>query len=150
MHVLVYDLGTTDYVAEAVAAVAALKARGAATITLAGASLGGTVALTAAGHGAGVAAVAALSADELTTPVSATAPRTVGEAAPLLKLPVYVAVADADPYVTVADEQALTKAMPGPVMFRPQPATAGHGWDMLGGPDQRTPLAAELAAFLQR
>ena len=150
MHVLLYDMRTNDRVAEAAAAVAALRARGATTVTLAGASLGGTVALTAAAHGIGVAAVAALSADELTSTVSTTAPTTVGAAAPALALPVFVAVADADPYIAVADEQALTRKMPGSVTFRPQPATAGHGWEMLGGPGKWTPLAAELATFLER
>ena len=150
------------------AAVRALRAAGAGRVALLGASQGGSEALIAAarpardpGPGAGlaglggVAGVAALSADELDQPLAVPpAPRTAVAAAAAVRVPVLLAVAPDDPYVSLTATRALFAALATPAAAKRllvQPAGTGHGWVMVdaaqGGPGP--PLAARLAAFLQ-
>src|ERR1700761_3678112 len=150
------------------AAARAWRAAGAGRVALLGASQGGSEALIAAarpardpGPGAGlaglggVAGVAALSADELDQPLAVPpAPRTAVAAAAAVRVPVLLAVAPDDPYVSLAATRALFAALATPAAAKRllvQPAGTGHGWVMVdaaqGGPGP--PLAARLAAFLQ-
>jgi len=147
------------------AAVRALRAAGAGRVALLGASQGGSEALIAAarpargpGPGAelaGLAGVAALSADELDQPLAAPpAPRTAVAAAAAVRVPVLLAVAPDDPYVSLAGTRALFAALATPAAAKRllvEPAGAGHGWVMVdaaqGAPEP--PLAVRLAAFLQ-
>jgi dienelactone hydrolase len=97
----------------------------------------------------------ALSADELDQQLAAPpGPQTAFEAAAAVRVPVLLAVAPDDPYVSLADTRTLfatlgTSAAGKRLLV--QPAGAGHGWIMVdatpGGPEP--PLAARLAAFLQ-
>jgi len=128
------DEGQPGFGKEGIAAVDAalieLHATGARTIVMVGASAGATTALaaeggTAADSSPGVAAVVALSADELGTLPS--------EAA-TVHVPVFMAVADGDKYVSTADERRLFDALGAPPTLRTlevRPAGAGHGWDLL-------------------
>jgi fermentation-respiration switch protein FrsA (DUF1100 family) len=103
-------------------------------VALVGASQGGSEALIAATMPAsGITGVAALSADELTTPLaSAPYPATAVAAVPRLRLPVLFAVAAADPYVSVPDTRSLLARAGSPskrlVVLS---AGAGHGWDLV-------------------
>lgn len=149
LHVLLFDMpcqgastcpksatdeGQPGFGDEGVAAVdtalTELHSAGARTIVMVGASAGATTALaaeagTAASSSPGVAAVVALSADELGT---------LPSEAPTIHVPVFMAVADGDKYVSTADERKLFDALAAPPSLRTldvQPAGAGHGWDLL-------------------
>ena len=170
-HVLAFDhrcQGNSDcppgspgegLLSDIVAAARALRMAGAGRLALLGASQGGSEVLIAAAHpasGAGpVAGVAALSADELDQQLAAPpGPRTAFEAAATVRVPVLLAVAPDDPYVSLAETRALFAALSTPAAGKRllvQSAGAGHGWVMVdaapGG--HEPPLAAELATFLQ-
>jgi hypothetical protein len=100
-----------------------------------------------------VAGVAALSADELDQQLAAPpGPRTAAEAAATVRVPVLLAVASDDPYVSLAGTRALFAAPGTPAAGKRllvQPTGAGHGWEMVdavpGG--REPPLAARLTAF---
>jgi len=141
---------TTD----AAAGAGTLRRRGADRIAVVGASRGASVALILGTRPpAGVAAVVALSADELTdTLAAAPYPATAAAAARKLRLPGLVAVARDDPNVSVADTTALVASAPepGPRLIV-EPATAGHGWNMLAGAGTATTaLGRTIVAFLDR
>jgi dienelactone hydrolase len=107
-----------------------LHSNGAMTIVVVGASTGATKALAAeAGSAAdsapGVAAVVALSADELGN---------LPAEAPTIHVPVLMAVADDDAYVSTADERGLFDALAVPPSLKTldvRPGGTGHGWDLL-------------------
>lgn len=102
-----------------------------------------------------VAGVAALSADELDQPLAAPpGPRTAVTAAAMVRVPVLLAVAPDDPYVSLAGTRTLFAALGTPAAGKRllvQPAGAGHGWLMLDGTPggSEPPLATRLAAFLK-
>lgn len=136
-------------------AVRAVRATGAVKVALVGGSQGGAEALIAGTRPQpGVTGIAALSADELTLPLASTPyPATAQAAAPSLRLPVLMAVASADSYVSVQDTQRLYAS----VAARSKRlvilgSAAGHGWDMVDadGPGRPAPAFADtLTAFLQ-
>jgi alpha-beta hydrolase superfamily lysophospholipase len=145
--------------ADIAAAARVLRVAGAGRVALLGASQGGSevliaVARQASGTGP-VAGVAALSADELDQQLAAPpGRRTAVEAAATVRVPVLLAVAPDDPYVSLASTRALFAALGTPGAGKQllvQPAGAGHGWEMVnaapGG--HESPLAAQLAAFLR-
>lgn len=146
-------------VADVRAAVGELTALGARTVSLVGASLGGSVALVAAARlGPPVISVAALSADELTTPVAPPgAPTTAQAAAPAVRVPVMYAVARGDRYVSVEDTRRLYAATPDPMSrLVVLPAAQGHGWDLLANAGLSAsrfnppgPFSDTLVAFLR-
>ena len=72
-------------------------------------------------------------------------------AASTLRVPALFAVARDDRYVAVADMRAVYGRARSPVKsLTVLPAGAGHGWDMLIGPDFRwSPLAREVLAFIR-
>jgi alpha-beta hydrolase superfamily lysophospholipase len=144
------------------AAVRTLRGAGASKIALLGASQGGSEVLIAAGRPsggpdsvAGVAAVAALSADELDQQLApAPGPRTALAAAATVRVPVLLAVAPDDPYVSLTETRTVFAALGTPAAGKRllvQPAGAGHGWLMLEGASAGAvpPLASQLAAFLK-
>ncbi|WP_370365605.1 hypothetical protein [Catenulispora sp. GP43] len=143
LHVLVFDLpcqgagtcpktgpGPAEDVSAVDTALNELHSAGVTTIVLAGASAGATAALAAeAGPAAdsapGVAAVVALSADELGT---------LPAEAPTIHVPVFMAVADGDTNVSTADERDLFAALAAPPVLKTldvRPGGSGHGWDLL-------------------
>lgn len=127
LHILLVGEGDVSAVD---AALNELHADGATTIVVVGASAGATTALAAeAGSAAesapGVAAVVALSADELGT---------LPAEAPTIHVPVLMAVAEGDAYVSTADERGLFDALAAPASLKTldvRPGGAGHGWDLL-------------------
>lgn len=173
-HVLAFDhrcQGSSDCPAggpgqglltDIAAAVRTLRGAGPGRIALLGASQGGSEALIAAARPAsgtgsvpGVAGVAALSADELDQPLAAPpSPRTAVAAVATVRVPVLLAVAPDDPYVSLTETRTLFAALGTPAAGRRllvQPAGAGHGWLMLDGTPggSEPPLATQLAAFLK-
>lgn len=127
LHLLLMGEGDVSAVD---AALNELHSNGATTIVVVGASAGATTALaaeagTATDSAPGVAAVVALSADELgTLPVEA----------PTIHVPALMAVADGDAYVSTADERSLFNALATPPSLKTldvRPGGAGHGWDLL-------------------
>jgi pimeloyl-ACP methyl ester carboxylesterase len=135
-HVLLFDMRcaglsacpggarAADTVADVAAAVRRLRALGPSTVELVGASYGGSVALAAAARLPHIAALADLSGDEL----GASALRAVAA----VHVPLLLAVARDDPYVSLAQERALYRRSASRVKrLSILPASAGHGWDML-------------------
>ena len=121
-------------------AVTRLRRDGATRVALIGASQGASEVLIAATlPPPGVTGVVALSADELTIPLaSAPYPATAVAAAPRLRLPVLVAVAQSDPEVSVpATRRLLTRTGSGRKSLVVLGAQAGHGWDMVTPPPGR-------------
>jgi predicted alpha/beta hydrolase len=151
--------GGQGLLADIAAAARVLHGAGASRVALLGASQGGSEVLIAAARRAGgtgpVAGVAALSADELDQQLAAPpGPRTAVEAAAAVRVPVLLALAPDDPYVSLAGTSALFAALGTPAAGKRllvQPTGAGHGWEMVdaapGG--HEPPLAARLAAFLR-
>jgi pimeloyl-ACP methyl ester carboxylesterase len=136
-------------------AVRTLRAAGAVKVALVGGSQGAAEALIAATRPQpGVTGVAALSADELTLPLATSPyPATAQAAAPALRLPVLMAVASADSYISGQDTQRLYASV-GSRSKRlvVLGSEAGHGWDMVDadGPGLPPPaFAGTLTAFLR-
>jgi len=160
-HVLLFDMRcsglsacpagsrASDDIADVVAATGRLRALGAKSVELVGASHGGSVALAAAARIPRIAAVVDLSGDELDVDVGGA---TAARAAAAVRAPLLVAVARDDPYVTIAQERALYRRSPArEKRLLVLPARSGHGWDMLVGPQGTgswSPLAGVLTAFL--
>jgi alpha-beta hydrolase superfamily lysophospholipase len=151
-----------DLLADIAAAVRTERGAGASRIALLGASQGGSEVLIAAGRPARgpdsvpeVAGVAALSADELDQQLAARpGPQTAVAAAATVRVPVLLAVAPDDRYVSLTETRALFAGLGTPAAGKRllvQPAGAGHGWLMLDGTTDgsMSPLATQLAAFLK-
>jgi alpha-beta hydrolase superfamily lysophospholipase len=143
-----------DLMSDIRGAAAWLRQHGATRVALVGASQGGSEALIAATVPApGITGVAALSADELTTALAAPPyPATAVAAVPRLRLPVLLAVAAGDPYVSVPDTRSLLARAGSPgKRLVVLPAGAGHGWDLVtplfpdGAPSA---LSGTVLAFL--
>ena len=136
------------------AAVSRLRSDGASKVVLMGASQGASEALIAgAAPPSGATGVIALSADGLTDPLAAAPyPADPMLAAPKLRLPVLLAVADADIFVSVAETQALYRALGSAHrQILVVPAVQGHGWTMLEATTTtgvRPPLSAAVVSFL--
>ena len=143
-----------DLMSDIAGAAAWLRQHGAKRVALVGASQGGSEALIAAAVPApGITGVAALSADELTTPLAAPPyPATAVAAVPRLRLPVLLAVAAGDPNVSVPDTRSLLARAGSPgKRLVVLPAGAGHGWDLVTSlfPDAApSALRGTVLAFL--
>ncbi len=139
----VAKIDTTAQIASAVTW--ALK-RGARRVTLVGASLGGPMALKAAGRaGTRVDAVVDLSG-ELSWGTLRSLP-----AARRIKVPALFAVAHHDRYVSVQEMRRIYRAVPARTKDLVVLAgKAGHGWSMLSHPDGtgETALAHRVAAWI--
>jgi pimeloyl-ACP methyl ester carboxylesterase len=137
-------------VADVAGAVAALRAHGARTVALVGASLGGVVAVTA-GAALHPAAVVDLSGERELGDLLPGANLNAYAAAPRLRAPALFAVARADRNVSVADMRAVyRRAGSRPKRLLVLPAAAGHGWDMLiGARTTWSALAGRVAAFVK-
>ena len=144
-HVLLFDMRCsglsacpsgargTDTGADVRAAVQHLRSMGANAVELVGASYGGSVALVAAVRVPGIAAVADLSGDEITTAVGgAGRPLDASAAAADVRAPLLLAFARRDPDISTVQEHELYARAPSrDKQLVVLPAQAGHGWDML-------------------
>jgi pimeloyl-ACP methyl ester carboxylesterase len=134
------------------AASTALRSAGATRIVLLGASQGASEAvISGARPPTGVTAVAALSADELTTMLAAPPyPTTPTAAAPALKVPAFFAVAADDAYVSLADTRALVRSAGRRAQPLVEVPGSRHGWDLLAGAGDGggEPQNTKLVAFL--
>ena len=163
-HVLLFDLRCfgfsacprgvkrSNYVADVAAAAAKLRALGAASVEVVGASMGGSIALVSGVRVAKVAAVTDLSGDELSAPFGRKGHRlTANQAARRIRLPVLFAVARADPYVRVSSVRSLYRHVHARgKALSILPATEGHGWDLLQRQDGSwSAFAGRLIRFLQ-
>jgi dienelactone hydrolase len=133
------------------AADAALRHYGCTTVEVVGASFGGSASLVAAAHDQQITAIADLSGDENTSPMSKRRPSTAVAAVARIHQPTLIVVARSDPYVTVRQERALASALATRhKQLLIEPADAGHGWNMLTTPATRSwsRLATILIRFL--
>ena len=139
----------TDPVAEVAAASAALRGHGARSVALVGASLGGVVAVIA-GARLHPAAVVDLSGERNLGALLPGARLNSYAVAPELSAPALFAVARGDGYISVADMRAIyRRARSGVKHLIVLPASAGHGWNMLSGPELRwSPLARRVLSFI--
>jgi pimeloyl-ACP methyl ester carboxylesterase len=118
-HVLLFDLrcyglsdcpetGERDHVEDVAAAVEELRARGATSVELVGASYGGSVALVAASRLEELSGLADLSGDILRGSIGGRGgPTTAWRAAADVHVPTLLALAKEDAYIDVAEERAL-------------------------------------------
>jgi pimeloyl-ACP methyl ester carboxylesterase len=146
---------SSDLMSDIRGAVTRLRRDGATRVALIGASQGASEVLIAGTlPPPGVTGVVALSADELTIPLaSAPYPATAVAAAPRLRLPVLVAVAQSDPEVSVpATRRLFTGTGSGRKSLVVLGAQAGHGWDMVTPPPAGGPFpkfSHTVSAFLR-
>ena len=133
-------------------AVSTLRRAGARQVALIGASHGGSIVITAAAAPLrGVRAVVSLSADELYAAVSTSPPRNAHDAAPIVRVPVFAAVARHDKYVGVATTRALIASMPTQTHLVVSRAAGVHGWGLLlSRTAEWSHLARDVEAFLRR
>ena len=161
VHALLFDLrcfgrsacpgGRGHATTDVAAAMAELRRRGARTVALVGASMGGAIAVVAAAQ-LHPAAVVDLSGERDTTALTPGIDANAGAAAAHVTAPALFAVAHGDRYVPVADMRTVARRVRSPTSrLIVLPATAGHGWDLLfGGESKWSPLAATVAAFIRR
>jgi len=160
IHVLLFDFrclglsacppsGRADPVADTAGAMRTLHARGARSIALIGASLGGVVAVLA-GARLHPAAIVDLSGERNLTGLLPGPPLDAFAAAPAVRAPALFIVARADPHVTVGDMRAVfAHAGTRSKQLLVLPADAGHGWDMLtGSGGSWSPLAGRVLRFI--
>jgi alpha-beta hydrolase superfamily lysophospholipase len=161
-HVLIFDLrcyglsdcpskGERDVVEDVASAVEELRARGAGSIELVGASYGGSVALVAASRLEGASALADLSGDLLRASMGGRGgPTTAWQAAVDVDVPTLLAVAKEDAYLGVSEERALYRRLASPhKRLIVLPAGSGHGWTMLvGASSPWSRFERTLTAFL--
>jgi alpha-beta hydrolase superfamily lysophospholipase len=161
-HVLLFDLrcyglsecpgkGERNVAEDVAAAVDELRARGATSIELVGASYGGSVALVAAARLEELSALADLSGDVLRASIGGRGgPTTAWRAAPDVDIPTLLAVAKEDAYIGLSEERALYRRLGSPQKrMIVLPAGAGHGWTMLEGASGRwSRFERTLTAFL--
>ena len=160
VHVLLFDyhcqgLSTCghdrrDYVADAAAAVGVLRAHGARSIALIGASLGGAVALAAAAS-QHPAALVDLSGERNPAKIIPGLHLGAMHYAPHVHAPALFAVARGDRYVSVNAMRTIYHATGSPTKtLRVLPRSAGHGWDTLTTPSSNfTALANQITAFVK-
>ncbi|HET6866713.1 MAG TPA: alpha/beta hydrolase [Solirubrobacteraceae bacterium] len=141
--------GRSDPVADVAGAMRALRSRGARSIALVGASLGGVVAVIAGGQ-LNPAAIVDLSGERDLTGLLPGPRLNSYAAAAQLHVPALFAVARDDRYVSVADMRAIyDRARSRVKHLVVLPPGSGHGWDLLqtiGGTWTR--LAPALLAFI--
>jgi alpha/beta superfamily hydrolase len=160
VHALLFDFrclglsgcpagGQANPVADVAGAMALLRSRGARSIALVGASLGGVVAVIA-GARLHPAAIVDLSGERDLTGLLPGVRLDSLAAAPSLRAPALFAVARGDRYVSVVDMRAVYRRSPSRAKeLLVESAAAGHGWDMLLEPDFNwSPLARRVLAFI--
>jgi pimeloyl-ACP methyl ester carboxylesterase len=142
--------GRANPVADVAGAMRVLRSRGARSVALVGASLGGVVAVIAGGR-LDPAAIVDLSGERDLTGLLPGPPLSSYAAAALLRAPAMFAVARDDRYVSVADMRAIYgRARSRVKALVVLPAGSGHGWDLLqtiGG--RWTRLASEVLSFVK-
>jgi dienelactone hydrolase len=160
VHVLLFDFhcqglsacghDPRDYVADADAAVAVLRAHGARSIALIGASLGGAIALAAAASQR-PAALVDLSGEPNPAKIIPGLHLGPMQFAPHVHAPALFAVARGDRYVSANAMRAIYHAAGSPAKtLRVLPQSAGHGWDMLTGASGNfTALASQIITFVK-
>jgi pimeloyl-ACP methyl ester carboxylesterase len=133
------------------AAVEELKRRGAQSVALIGASMGGAIALTAAAalH---PSAVVSLSGEKTLAGLTPGIDDDASAAASRIRSPALLAVAAGDQYVTVAETRQMARRVhSSATRVIALPARAGHGWDLLAGDSTVwSPTARTVAAFILR
>jgi pimeloyl-ACP methyl ester carboxylesterase len=141
--------GKANLVSDVAGAMAVLRARGARSIALVGASLGGVIAVIA-GARLHPAAIVDLSGERDLTGLLPGAVLDSYAAVPNLRAPALFAVARGDRYVSVSDMRAVyRRARSVAKQLIIEPDAAGHGWDMLLGPGGGwSPLAHQVLAFV--
>jgi pimeloyl-ACP methyl ester carboxylesterase len=161
VRVLLFDLrcfgqsacphGRGHAIDDVAAATAELRRRGARSVALVGASMGGSIAVVA-GARLHPAAVVDLSGERDTTALTQGINANAGAAAPDVTAPALFVVARRDQYTSVADMRAVARrARSTTKRLIVLPASAGHGWGMLLGlRADWSPLAATVAAFIRR
>jgi pimeloyl-ACP methyl ester carboxylesterase len=145
--------GPNELVLDIEAAVARLRADGAATVSIIGASQGASEALIfGAAPPRSVAGVVdrvvCLSSDELTLPLAAAPyPATAPAAARRMTRPVMYVVSDGDQYVSVAATKSMYDSTPAlGKRLVTLPAGDGHGWRLVD--DLTSTTTAQVVAFL--
>jgi dienelactone hydrolase len=142
--------GYANPVADVAGAMAALRSRGARSISLVGASFGGTAAVIA-GAKLGPSAIVDLSGERDLTGLVPGARLNAYASAPSLRAPAMFAVARDDRYTSIPDTHAVydrtaSRAKRLVVLS----AGAGHGWDMLTGTNGGwAHLAAQILEFIR-
>jgi pimeloyl-ACP methyl ester carboxylesterase len=135
-------------VADAAGAIAVLRSRGARSIALVGASLGGTVAVIA-GARLNPSAIVDLSGERDLTGLLPGANLNAYAAAPALRAPALFVVARDDRYASLTDMRAVhDRAGSHTKQLIVLPASAGHGWEMLTATSGWSPLAPRILAFV--
>jgi pimeloyl-ACP methyl ester carboxylesterase len=161
VHALLFDFrclglsdcpkaGKADLVSDVAGAITTLRAHGARSVAIVGASLGGVVAV-AAGAALRPSAVVDLSGERNLGGLVPGVSLSSVAAAPRLRAPALFAVARDDRYVSVADMRAIySRARSRVKQLAVLPATAGHGWDMLLGSGAGwSPLAGRVLGFVK-
>lgn len=163
IHVILFDfrcLGLSacprqaegDEVADVAGAIAALRSRGARSIALVGASLGGVTAVMAAAK-LHPSAVVDLSGERNLGQLFPGTTFDSYAAAPGVRAPAMFVVARGDPQVSVADMRSVYRRVRSPVKaLVVLPASEGHGWEMLprAGGIGWSPLAGQVLRFVRR
>src|SRR5581483_6203456 len=140
--------GNRDPVADTAGAMAALRAHGAKSVAIVGASLGGVVSVMA-GAALHPNAVVDLSGEKTLGDLLPGVTLNAYAAAPRLKAPALFVVAHGDPGVSIADTRAVYRqASSRTKRLIVLPVVAGHGWDMVSLGLGWTPLAREIVRFV--
>ncbi len=140
-----------DEVADVAGAIAALRARGARSVALVGASLGGVTAVMAAAK-LHPSAVVDLSGERNLGQLFPGTTFDSYAAAPGVRAPAMFVVARGDQQVSVADMRSIYRRVRSPVKsLVVLPASEGHGWEMLPRAGERgwSPLAGEVLRFVR-
>jgi pimeloyl-ACP methyl ester carboxylesterase len=140
----------TDPSLEVAAAMSVLRAHGARTIALLGASMGGVIAVMA-GAKLNPSAVIDLSGERDLGELLPGAHLNSVTPAPALRAPALFVVARGDRYVSVGDMRAVYRRAGSQIKrLIVLNADAGHGWDMLLGANGRwAPLARQVLTFIR-
>jgi pimeloyl-ACP methyl ester carboxylesterase len=141
--------GRADPVDDVAGAIAVLRSRGARSVAVVGASLGGTVAVIA-GARLHPAAMVDLSGERDLTGLLGGTSLDAFAAAPALRAPALFVVAHGDLGASVGDMRAVYDRAGSRVKrMIVLPASAGHGWDMLDSFTGFAPLARTVVAFVK-
>lgn len=133
------------------AAMQALREDGARSVALAGASMGGSIAMVAAAQ-LHPAAVVDLSGERTTAGLTPGIAANAYAAAPHVTAPALFVVARQDQYVPVSHMRAVYERTASRTKrLIVLPAVAGHGWGvLLGITTNWSPVARQIAAFIRR
>lgn len=126
-----------------------LERRGAKSVAVVGASMGGAIAIVAGAH-LHPAAVVSLSGERDLAGLTPGIELNAGRAAKNLTAPALLAVGRGDGLISPADTRRMAaQAEHGEAVVLP--TGAGHGWALLYGADTEwSPLARRIATFIRR